>query len=839
VQVIDGLRALGEEGLAAALRARPDLTATAPAHLGELANRAASPPAVRAGIDRCDRWTLTVLHLLAVAGDGAALAEVAALTRTAAGAPPAVADVERAVAALAQLLLVFRTGETWLVNPGVAVVLARPGGLGRPARALLGRQQPADLLELGTGLGLTIRRRRTSEIVEELVAAYGDPAVMAAAIDRLSPHARRVLADAIVHGAVTTGGWGPERHRGGRTPGDQIVLAGLAVPVAWGRAEIPLEVGLAVRGGVVVDGVVVDEPLLATEAVDPAAVDADAAGRAAATAQDLARVLAALAEAPAPPLKAGGLGAREVKRLAKATGLAVDEVALLLELALVAGLMPLAGGPPVAPTDGAARWLALAPGERWVALAEAWLRSARTLSAALRDDLAGRTRPVLGFDSASGDDWWSVRAAALGPLAELDEGRRPSQPIVDAVAWRHPLGWNRLDHAPDEVVGWALDEAAAVGFTGLGALGTVGRRLLADDRSGAVDAAAALLPTPPAEIVLQADLTAVVDGAAPHDLLVELRLLADPESTGPVEVLRFSPTSVRRAFDAGRSAEDVLAFLARHAARGVPQPLDYLVRDTARRWGHVRVGPAAAYLRCDDEALLAEVVGHRGAARHGLRLLAPTVAVATVPARQVLDWLRAVGHLPAAEGDDGLLFAVAPPATSGEAALDAVRLLGERRRPLPVVGPVPAAEAARLRMEARRLLGAPVSGPVSGRDPMGRFLDGRAELAVARLGGAGTPDLDTELADLLAAAADGDFDDDDEPVDLDEDDVEEVLRECKVRRTPVEVVFLDDRRGQVVVVGRVAEVGADVVLVLAEPGNRPVLVELDGLIALTTLGPPQ
>ncbi|MEJ7845803.1 MAG: helicase-associated domain-containing protein [Acidimicrobiales bacterium] len=838
MQVIDGLRALGEEGLAAALRARPDLLATAPTHLGELANRAASPPAVRAGVDHCDSWMLTVLHLLAIASDGTPLADVAGLVRTEDGVAPTVTDMERAVDALAQLLLVFRTGETWRVNPGVATVLPRPGGLGRPARVLLGRQQPADLLELGTGLGLTIRRRRTSEIVEELCAAYGDPEVVDAALERLSPRARRLLAESAVHGALTTGGWGPERHRGGRTPGDEVVLAGLAVPVAWGRAEIPLEVGLAVRGGVVVDGVVVDAPPMTTEAVEPATVDADAAGRAAATSQDLARVLAALADAPAPPLKAGGLGAREVKRLAKATGLAVDEVALLLELALVAGLVPPAGGAPVAPTEGAARWLALSPGERWVELAEAWVRSSRGLSAALRDDLAGRTRPALAFESGAGDDWWSARAAALGPLAELDEGRRPTRSVVDAVAWRHPLGWGRLDHAPDEVVGWALDEAAAVGFTGLGALGAVGRRLLADDRAGALDAAATLLPAPPAEVVLQADLTAVVDAAAPHELLVELRLLADPESTGPVEVLRFSPTSVRRAFDAGRTSEEVLTFLAHHAARGVPQPLDYLVRDTARRWGHVRVGPAAAYLRCDDEALLAEVVAHRGAARHGLRLLAPTVAVATVPARQVLDWLRAVGHLPAAEGDDGLLLAATPPTTSGESALDTVRLLGERRRPLPVVGPAPAAEAARLRMEASRLLGSPVSGHVSGRDPMGRFLDGRPELAAARLGAGATPDLDAELADLLAAAADFDGDDD-EPIDLDEDDVEGVLRECKLHRTPVEIVFLDDRRGQVAVVGRVAEVGADVVLVLAEPGDRPVLVGLAGLIALTTLGPPR
>ena len=104
-----------------------------------------------------------------------------------------------------------------------------------------------------------------------------------------------------------------------------------------------------------------------------------------------------------------------------------------------------------------------------------------------------------------------------------------------------------------------------------------------------------------------------------------LGVLADVESKGGATVYRFTPGSVRRALDAGRPPSDLHAFLATHSRTPVPQPLSYLVDDVARRHGHLRVGAASAYVRCDDDALLAEILADKRSAALRLRRLAPTV----------------------------------------------------------------------------------------------------------------------------------------------------------------------------------------------------------------------
>lgn len=113
--------------------------------------------------------------------------------------------------------------------------------------------------------------------------------------------------------------------------------------------------------------------------------------------------------------------------------------------------------------------------------------------------------------------------------------------------------------------------------------------------------------------------------------------------------------------EAGRDAAGILAWLGEHAARGVPQPLAYLVEDLGRRFGQARVGTAGCYLRSDDASLVAEILADKRVSRLGLRRIAPTVAVSDRAPGAVLDQLRAAGYLPAGEEADGTL-AVARPA---------------------------------------------------------------------------------------------------------------------------------------------------------------------------------
>ncbi|MFE1749516.1 helicase-associated domain-containing protein [Streptomyces anandii] len=187
---------------------------------------------------------------------------------------------------------------------------------------------------------------------------------------------------------------------------------------------------------------------------------------------------------------------------------------------------------------------------------------------------------------------------------------------------------------------------------------------------------APLLPEPLDHVLLQADLTAVAPGPLRRPLADTLGVLADVESKGGATVYRFTPGSVRRALDAGRTASDLHAFLATHSRTPVPQPLAYLIDDVARRHGHLRVGAASAYVRCDDDALLNEILADKRSAGLRLRRLAPTVLATQADPATLLEGLRAMGYAPAAESAEGdVLIARAdshrtPPRTAPEPVPD-------------------------------------------------------------------------------------------------------------------------------------------------------------------------
>jgi hypothetical protein len=256
----------------------------------------------------------------------------------------------------------------------------------------------------------------------------------------------------------------------------------------------------------------------------------------------------------------------------------------------------------------------------------------------------------------------------LVDLARLPEGAVPTgADVVARLDFRSP---RRAGPGRTDLVRRLLDDAAWLGLTGQGALSPPGRALVGgdaadldpDDRQdAAATRLAGLLPEPVEHLLLQADLTAVAPGPLAPGLAAEVDLLADVESRGAATVYRFTAASVRRALDAGRTAEDVLATLEGASPTGVPQPLQYLVRDVARRHGLVRVGSAGSYLRGEDPAALAELLADRRLVRLGLRRLAPTVLAAQADGPAVLAALRDVGLAPAAEAEDGTLLVGGPP----------------------------------------------------------------------------------------------------------------------------------------------------------------------------------
>lgn len=322
-------------------------------------------------------------------------------------------------------------------------------------------------------------------------------------------------------------------------------------------------------------------------------LDRAAAERAFGTATAAGELLRVLAAEPARLLSRGGVGLPETKRLAAAVGCALDDVPALMALAVAAGLAGAEGGA-VRVTRPGRGAVELGPAERWEALARGWRASLPSpLTALLAERVAG--------------------GGPLGTAALLDW----LYPAADD-ALREQL---RQHGAQAERLGLLIDDRPSV----------LGRTLLG---TGPDDARAALEPLLPPEVdrvYLQHDLTVVSPGPLAATVDVRLRRLAEVESTGLAARYRITAESVARAIAGGETAESLLAFLAGCSLTGVPQPLAYLIEQTARRHGAVRVeglddSTALALgvrtrVRSDDPVLLEAITVDRATAPLGLRRL--------------------------------------------------------------------------------------------------------------------------------------------------------------------------------------------------------------------------
>jgi hypothetical protein len=347
--------------------------------------------------------------------------------------------------------------------------------------------------------------------------------------------------------------------------------------------------------------------------------------------ESLRRLLDAADREPLAVLKTGGIGQREVQRIARQSGATADAARLWIELALRQGLLGPGPDGRCLPTRRYAPWRVQEATDQWSALAAAWWRSTRVLPHGLS------TSPVL--QSVVGGDVGEVRRTVVDVLRELPAGTGVDD-LAATVEWRLPAV-----AGAGQRVAQVLVEAEALGLMVAGALTSVGRAL-AD--GGLRTAVAGLLPSPVATVVVQSDLTAVASGPVPGATAALLDAAAEREGVG---VWRFSRASVRRALDDGRTGDGLTSSLAAVASTALPQPLTYLIRDVARVHGQVRVTGCGCCVVADDEALLKELVLGSGLELHQV---APTVAVGQVSPADMLDLLRRAGYAPVIEPFHGV-----------------------------------------------------------------------------------------------------------------------------------------------------------------------------------------
>lgn len=640
------LRELPHTELVTLLRHRPDLCYPAPHTVTELATRASIEVSLARALEHLDAWLLAVVTALAAA-DNATPREAAWLLET---------EPDRVVPAVRALV---ERGLAWHPN----------GRESADDRVELLRGVRTHLGAYPGGLAPASTRPLTADRIRSLWDALGA--------------AERRTADRLVWGQPT----GAVRHaqqRGtGDTPIDRLLVAGILRPLGDDRVILPREVALWRRTPRRLTPEPVPEraPSAAVGTRAARLVDRAAVGTAMELIGDVEETAERLTAEPRRLLRDGSLSQRDVSALARALGVEPGRAGWLVDLAAAAGLLRRSTDQTLLATPAYDRWLEADPVARWTDLVSGWQRTER------RFDHEAERRPLDPEQrSAAAADLRAVIADVLdaaGPGARLDRSA-----LTQAAAWHRP-GLARsglLEPLTDEV--W--HDAANLGLTALGCVTSAGGHWAADELAAAVGAE---FPATSAQVTILSDLTAIAPGPLTPDAAAALRLLADAESRGAARVFRFTATSLRRAFEAGWSADQIVDWLADHAP-DLPQPLHYLIGDVARQYGSVRVGLAGSYIRTGDEAHAAAVLRHPEAATLGIRRLGPGILVAQADPDEVARLLRDMQLAPAVEDSEGHLR-TAPPVRRARhdsarqeqglppvdpAAIAAAVLAGERRQ---------------------------------------------------------------------------------------------------------------------------------------------------------------
>ena len=613
------LRALKDPALIELLQARPDLVVPAPATLDALAHRLDTPPSVWRALESVNQFTLQVLQALVVLGADHEAVDPAAVS-VFLGKGATKKAVNTALASLESLALA-RGGKQLRVPRSVAAALGPyPGGLG-PTTGMT-KESVAERLSDCSERGRAVLER----------LALGSP------LGTVAP-------DAPIASLI-----------------QELIGQGLLVRRDTGTVELPREVGLVLRGNTPLGELHVQPVAPEPKIRDRQVIDQTAAGQAMSVLRIWRRLLDLLGTQPAAVLKSGGLGVRDLRRLARAVEIEDGSAGVHVELLAAAGLI--APNDPRGtrkanmwtPTSVADDWLNLTDGPAWATIAAVWLDLRRDPARAGQRDVNDKLMNVLSTDltwlRGPADRRW-----VLGVLDELPAGHGFTDDQVLAVlTWRSPL---RGTDRRERVIHQVLAEATELGVVAFGSLATAGRSLLAGDDEAVAAAIEKSLPAPSDRILVQADLTVVASGRLIPILAARLELAAQVESAGSATVYRVTPESLRRALDAGMTTAELHSLFADHSTTAIPQWLTFLIDVIGRRHGVLRAGSAHAYVRCDDPVLIDTAIAQASAGGIILRKIAPTVAVTNSSVEDVIAELRRAGLAPSAEDHLGAVIDLA------------------------------------------------------------------------------------------------------------------------------------------------------------------------------------
>ena len=616
----DYLRALDDAALISMFNHRPDLVTPVPPDMASLAVRASSAPSLARAVDALNKWQLQVLEVCAILPEPFTEKDVTALTEKSA----------------------------LFVIPGLI------------ERGLLYTDK--DGLRTPTTL---------KEVLGNEIAGLG-PASMSKLklkkLDEVPAPSKKVL-DAMV--------WGPPRGAIAdiKKPsvGVQWLLEeGFLIPFNQQTVVLPREVAIYLRGNTVHRELETSQPSVTGSKRDMRNVQLAAIANITTFLRWTEEVLNFWAQEPATALRSGGLGVRDLKELSLHLGVDESCTAFVAEVAYLSGLLTIDPDDKILPTHQFDIWLTQNASVKWQLLASAWLSTSRVSGLVGKEDSknVAPLGPELDRSSAT-----TTRRLTLTLLQENSQIAVDIDSLFAAATWLAPA--KRAGGLQKDYILWAMREAEWLGITGQGVLSSYGADFLTGGDSTSVDTD---LPKAVDHILIQSDNTAIAPGPLEHEVAQELALIADVESRGGATVFRFSEGSIRRGLDHGRTGEEIAKFLAKTSKTPMPQPLEYLIADVAKKHGKLRVGNTASFIRCEDSALITQILGDKRLDVLGLRKIAPEVLICGHDATEAMNILRSCGYLPAAEDSRGLLLS-GPRIQRAQTKARPPRIIGEYERP--------------------------------------------------------------------------------------------------------------------------------------------------------------
>ena len=587
------LRDRSDEDLTKLFLLRPDLITPVPADMTALSTRATSAPSLLRALETLNQWQFQVLEVCAALSDPFTPKEVVALSDKAA---------ELVIAHLHSIALIYRDNRGYRMPRAVRDILGNePAGLGPQSGS------PIDFKVIATA-----------------------PAAAKEVLDKLT--------------------WGPPRGQVGDirkkgTPIHWLLENQLLIPIDTSTVALPREVGIYLRGNKVHHELLISQPTLEGNKVKSADIERAALASISNTLRWVQELMNFWSEETPTALQSGGLGVRDLKKASEHLGVDETCTAFIAELAYLAGILNIEADGRILPSTHFDLWQNKEPEEQWRDLVSLWKVTSRVAGLIGRSDSRNITVLSTELDRSNAA---LIRRLVLDLLLE-NPGIAPTvKSAQKAVLWRYPH--RRGISITAELVEWTLREAEWLGITGGSALSLYGAKFINDEEKLGINAA---LPKPVEHILVQADNTAIAPGPLTIEVARMLSTFADIESRGGATVYRFSETSIRRGLDHGHSGEEIRSFLTKTSKTPIPQPLEYLITDVAKKHGKLRVGFANTYLRCEDQAVISAILSDKKLEHLALRQIAPQVLVSDTESDETMEELRRAGYFPSGENAQG------------------------------------------------------------------------------------------------------------------------------------------------------------------------------------------